>query len=98
MVDMSRHSEPGSSASAAPPSPRSTDSTSGASTTIVTTALAPSAASAGVAAARTPCSSANRSALPSLCVHTDTSKPARARFAAMGPPMIPSPQKATRSA
>ena len=62
VVDMSTTSASSGSAAAAPASPNSTSSTCGASGTIVMKASAPAAASAGVAAARTPCSAAKRSA------------------------------------
>src|SRR3954468_9076041 len=82
---------------AAPWSPNSTASTSGVSGTIEMAAAAPAAASAGVAAARPPCSDANRSALAESRVQTLSSRPAPARFAAIGQPMIPRPRKAMRS-
>ena len=59
VVDMSTTSADSGSVSSAP---LSTSSTWGASGTIVMKASAPSAASAGVAAARAPCSAAKRSA------------------------------------
>src|SRR3954451_4532384 len=97
MVDMSITRAPSSRPSAAPSSPNSTSSTSGASGTIVIAMPAWSAASAGEAAATAPFSSANRSAFSPVRFHTVRSKPALARLAAIGRPMIPSPRNATRS-
>src|SRR5271165_3049803 len=55
------------------------------------------ATSAGVAQAVAPCSDAQRAALPAVCVHTLSGKPARARFAAMREPMMPRPRNPIRS-
>ncbi len=96
IVDMSTTSAPGGAALAAPSGPSRTDSTCGPSTTIVITASASRAASAGVAAARVPCSAAQSAAVARVRFHTVTSWPARTSWSAMREPMIPRPMKATR--
>ncbi len=74
------------------------ESTCSPSTTMLTTMSLAAATSAGVAAARAPCSAAQRSALPGVCVHTVSGKPARATLAAIREPMMPRPRKPMRSA
>ena len=44
-----------------------------------------------------PCSAAQLSALPAVCVQTESGKPVRATLAAMREPMIPRPRKPIRS-
>src|SRR4051794_6132782 len=98
IVLMSTQSVPGPAPATAPSRPRSSSRTCGPSTTIVITAPAPRAASAGVAATSPPWACAQPSAVLRVRFHTTRSNPARARFAAIREPMIPSPRKATRSA
>ncbi len=70
IVDMSTHSRPSRAPSATPCAPHSTLSTCAPSTTMLTTMSLAAATSAGVATAVARCSAAQRSALPSVWVHT----------------------------
>src|SRR2546423_7098606 len=97
IVDMSMAHAPCRIPSAAPLSPNITSSTSGPSGTIVIVMSPRSAAAAGVGAGWAPYSAANASAREGVRFQTVTSNPARTRFAAIGPPMIPRPRNATRS-
>src|SRR5215211_441218 len=98
MVDMSMQRPPSAIPAPAPSSPKRTASTWGVSGTIEIAVPASRAAWAGVGAALAPNSAANRSVLAASRVQTLTSKPARARLAAIGRPMMPKPRNATRSA
>ena len=70
IVDMSTHSRPGGAPSSTPCSPVSTEATWSPSTTMLTTMSLAAATSAGVAQALAPCSAAQRSAFPGVCVQT----------------------------
>ena len=98
IVDMSTHRQSSCALSAAPCSPSSTDSTWSPSTTIVITMSLRSATWAGDSATSAPCSAAQSRAFWAVRFQTTRSKPARARFAAMRVPMIPSPMKPTLAA
>src|SRR5919202_1480882 len=97
IVDMSTQSAPSLAPATTPSSPSRTSSTCAPSTTIVITTSLRAPTSAGVAASAAPCSLANASARERVRLWTISSQPARARFAAMREPMIPSPMKPTRS-
>ena len=84
---------PGPAASK-PPGPVAACSVAAPSASIVMTIAAPRTASAGLAATTAP-SAAKGSAWATVRFHTRTSKPPRARLAAIGPPIRPVPIKAT---
>ncbi len=86
---------PGASAPSAPSGPSSTARTSSSAPTHTYTTSDPDAACAGVAATRPGCSADQRAAVASVRLNTTVSKPARARWPAMGKPMVPRPTKAT---
>ena len=71
-----------------------TDSTSGESGTIVITTSASRTAEATSSAPRPPFSTSSLT-FSGLRLYPTTSNPALTRFAAIGPPMIPSPMNAT---
>ena len=84
--------EPSAMAPTTPPAPNRTSSETGPELSIEITILAPRAASAAVAATRTP-ASASASALDAVRFHAATAKPASASRRAMLPPMMPVPTK-----
>ena len=97
IVDMSTHSVPGAAPSATPRSPSSTSRTWSPSTTIVMTISLAAPTSAGASTTVPPCSPAHASAVARVRLKTVSSWPARARFAAIREPMMPSPTKPTRA-
>ena len=96
IVDMSTQSVLGAAPSATPRSPSSTSRTWSPSTTIVMTMSLTAPTSAGEPTTVPPCSATHVSAVARVRLKTVSSWPARARFAAIREPMIPSPTKPTR--
>ena len=92
---MSMTSVPAFAPSATPPTPNRTASTSGVSDTIVITTSLAAATAAGLSRTRTP-SSSIPAARPGVRFQALTSKPARAAFAAIAPPIVPRPTNPTR--
>src|SRR5262245_28560006 len=95
-VDMSMRIVPAAMPPSAPSGGSTAARSAGGSATMVITRSAPRAASAGVAATRTPgCSAASASARARVRFHTASGWPARATLRAIGAPIVPSPRKAT---
>ena len=91
-------SVPGRAPATTPSGPNRTASTSGVSETQMTTMSASAtAAAAGDTARPMPCVAESR-ARSAVRFQPVTLKPARARFAAIAAPIVPSPRKATRVA
>ncbi len=93
MLEKSITRVPGAACSNTPPSPARTCRTSGESGTITQTTSAPVTASAIEEAARPPASVSGR-VLSGVRLYPTTSWPARARWTAIGLPMMPRPRNA----
>lgn len=92
VVDMSMTTLPGLIAWATPPAPKRRSSSASSSETIVMSTVLTAPTSAAESATRAP-SSRRGSAFAGVRFQTVSGKPARARLAAIGPPMSPSPMK-----
>ncbi len=95
-LDISTMREPCASAENAPSGPSSTAATTALEGSMVTRMSQPSAAAAGVSAARAPIAAAMRCVRAASASCTASRKPAAARRAAIGSPMAPSPMKPMR--